>query len=571
MELILRLGNAKAVDSAITDVEVFTQSPHGPHFRRYSDKVELTFTMTDDLPREVYERVRETLRKVGDELGAVRRLSTCLKALDKPDEYRIPDLKSMVDVLRRYASALVRPWFVRRNMDDPAFSYDSFLLLSDAKYYPGRDRRDEEYVILEFSYVEMGSTKHHTVYMRPRQIRGRSLTQVLADECSLYPCAQEDIDEYEKTHQRYVKAITMHAEQFWARGTGYLAKGTRWWWSRSRVSLFDGNRPSRVVMDTLEKGNTESSDDEDDESSSTSFRETMPSTVVPGTWPVPVHHMVRVFALAGHLHQGVLVHVNNIKPYKYETTIANRLVLPPSHTRLIGALVKNLEALQIEDDDEDLEAIRSRIIQSKARSSVILCKGPAGTGKTLTAEVYTEMIERPLYEVQSGQIGVEPEVIEANLTQILRRSVRLNMPLLINEADVFIQRRGTDMKQNAVVSIFLRLLEYHTGLVFVTTNRSDDIDDAIKSRCIAEIEYTVPGPKEALAIWKLMLREFNADIDAASVKKLPNIFPNASGRDIQNLVRLTARICTVNQKKVELVDLMELAAFKSIKVVPEEA
>ena len=38
---------------------------------------------------------------------------------------------------------------------------------------------------------------------------------------------------------------------------------------------------------------------------------------------------------------------------------------------------------------------------------------------------------------------------------------------------------------NAVVGVFLRVLEYFNGLLFLTTNRIDDIDEAIVSRCIA--------------------------------------------------------------------------------------
>ena len=45
---------------------------------------------------------------------------------------------------------------------------------------------------------------------------------------------------------------------------------------------------------------------------------------------------------------------------------------------------------------------------------------------------------------------------------------------------------------NAVVGVFLRVLEYFNGLLFLTTNRVDDIDEAIVSRCIALIRYHAP-------------------------------------------------------------------------------
>mgnify|MGYP002655347674 CR=1 FL=1 len=43
---------------------------------------------------------------------------------------------------------------------------------------------------------------------------------------------------------------------------------------------------------------------------------------------------------------------------------------------------------------------------------MILCKGIPGVGKTLTAEVYAELIERPLYAVHSGSLGTDAATIE---------------------------------------------------------------------------------------------------------------------------------------------------------------
>lgn len=42
--------------------------------------------------------------------------------------------------------------------------------------------------------------------------------------------------------------------------------------------------------------------------------------------------------------------------------------------------------------------------------------------------------------------------------------------LLLDEADVFLAERGrTDMNRNAVVSVFLRTLEYYSGILFLTS------------------------------------------------------------------------------------------------------
>ena len=110
-----------------------------------------------------------------------------------------------------------------------------------------------------------------------------------------------------------------------------------------------------------------------------------------GVGLVPEHPLVRVFDLGSH--EFLWVHADDLTPYRYDHTLRDKLVLPESHRDLLDVLTSNLEAF-IDD-----------IIEGKSAGNVILCKGVPGVGKTLTAEVYTELIERPLYSVHSGSLG----------------------------------------------------------------------------------------------------------------------------------------------------------------------
>ena len=80
---------------------------------------------------------------------------------------------------------------------------------------------------------------------------------------------------------------------------------------------------------------------------------------------------------------------------------------------------------------------------------------------------------------------VAAAAMEQALKDVLTRAQRWGAVMLIDEADVYIKRRDDDITMNAVVGVFLRVLEYFNGLLFLTTNRIDDIDEAIVSRCIA--------------------------------------------------------------------------------------
>jgi hypothetical protein len=61
------------------------------------------------------------------------------------------------------------------------------------------------------------------------------------------------------------------------------------------------------------------------------------------------------------------------------------------------------------------------------------------------------------------------------------------------QLSVFVQARSFDNQHNALVSIFLRKLEYYRGIMFLTTNRVKDFDDAIQSRISVALHYAPLG------------------------------------------------------------------------------
>lgn len=132
----------------------------------------------------------------------------------------------------------------------------------------------------------------------------------------------------------------------------------------------------------------------------------------------------------------------------------------PEQTDLIDILTAEMDVLM---DD---------IIEGKSGGTTVLCADPAGVGKTLTAEVYSEIIKRPLYRVHSGQLGLNVTEMEIALKNTLVRAQRWGAVMLIDEADVYIKRRDDNIAANAVVGVFLRVLEYFNGLLFLTTNRA---------------------------------------------------------------------------------------------------
>ena len=75
------------------------------------------------------------------------------------------------------------------------------------------------------------------------------------------------------------------------------------------------------------------------------------------------------------------------------------------------------------------------------------------------------MLKKPLYSVTSGELGTNVDNLEQKLVHILEIAEKLNAVVLIDEADVFMEKRTTDnIKRNAMVGVFLRLLERYNSI-----------------------------------------------------------------------------------------------------------
>lgn len=265
---------------------------------------------------------------------------------------------------------------------------------------------------------------------------------------------------------------------------------------------------------------------------------------------IPQHCYLHLFHLDWHRH--IWVHVQHVQPYAYQPGLRERLVLPQAHRDLIDILTADRNFL-VED-----------VVPGKSGGTTILCKGAPGLGKTLTAEVYAEVVGKPLYRVHSGQLGVTASSVEASLTAILQRAARWDCVLLLDEADVYIRRRDNDLQHNAIVAEFLRTLEYFSGLLFMTTNRVGDIDDAILSRCIAVIEYLPPGPDDARRLWTTLATQLGVDLPEALVDRLVTDYAGASGRDIKELLKLTSKYCRRKEIPLSAQAFAQCAVFRGI-------
>jgi DNA polymerase III delta prime subunit len=229
--------------------------------------------------------------------------------------------------------------------------------------------------------------------------------------------------------------------------------------------------------------------------------------------------------------------LDSLRPVVWNANAFSKLVMDTRKRNLIHSLVKSHKNGPESFDD---------VVAGKGRGLVCLLSGSPGVGKTLTAEVIAEVTKRPLYMLSAGELGTCVDTVEEKLDIVLEVTRQWGCVLLIDEADVFLQERdGLDLERNALVSVFLRRLEYFQGVLVMTTNRKRTIDAAFESRIHFKLHYKELEVDSRYTIWKNCLNNTPAGLEKSGireedVRKLAELKLN--GRQIKNAVACAVSI-----------------------------
>lgn len=484
----------------------------------------------------------------GETEGPMRaaHLGTLRRALeDSSPRFSETDLEMVLPAIAAFLMRDgIRGWMFTANLTTRPMPY----CVTRLDYTPpSQDEAGKVYVELKANAKAQVSTQ--VLRISAADIVGKTVAEIFAEK-GLLKESPELIAAYDASTARYDAWRGQYGAQFSASGTGFYAEDPgsthrRSDWSRKDIVVLSSTGgAARLVNDESVLTNRELTLDAPGEIFGSYLRRAGKSNVYDAEEDVkaldserdrslfttlPIHPFILMFHLD--LHHYVWVNVDDMEPYAYQPDLKEKLVLPPEQTDLIDILTAEMDVLM---DD---------IVAGKSGGTTVLCAGPPGVGKTLTAEVYSEIIGRPLYRVHSGQLGLNAAQMEAELKQVLTRAQRWGAVMLIDEADVYIKRREDDITMNAVVGVFLRVLEYFNGLLFLTTNRVDDIDEAIVSRCIALIKYYPPDRAARKRIWQVMSDQFALRLEPGFVEELSHLFPAATGRDIKGLAKLVGKYC----------------------------
>lgn len=590
-ELLAKLMGKKMRDMLEIDDSDFT-------WKKYAD-IDLRKIKTPAL-HEFRDAIEPHIRKVRGGRTLLKDIDTWLAVIEKGAHPKARTVRQFSSILKEIIRNTPGHRIFMRN--DNLGGVWLCYYVNEIEYHPEQKDRDNyhpAYCEMEIMYHEFKGRHSKTLSWRAEECVGRKPLEILANS-GVYLETTEYRKEYLKDIKRYKVIIGKIGRQYLARGMATddldgnprTRDEDRYGWLTSdsgRVILDRTGEPSRVVIDVFTESDKEQHEDraylktyfwdpqeeydeDDDEeepdelltaddpeikardkkakSDRDEEREELPEEdqdPKPKVIEVPIHPLCAVFDLQRHLR--LRVHISGLELYEYDPKMADRIILPPSHRDLVDMLVSH-------------QGVFKDIVHGKGGGITVLLAGPPGTGKTLTAEVYAEAMKRPLYSVQCSQLGTNPTELEAELLKVFTRSQRWNAILLLDEADVYVHERGSDLDQNAIVGVFLRVLEYYAGVLFFTTNRSDLVDDAISSRCIARIDYPIPPPEDQTKIWLVLSEVMGIKVPRKVIDDLVKAHPSVSGRDVKNLLKLAKLVSEAKSQPVTFESVEFARRFK---------
>jgi SpoVK/Ycf46/Vps4 family AAA+-type ATPase len=335
----------------------------------------------------------------------------------------------------------------------------------------------------------------------------RSVRQILAEKGFRPADPNFNLQEYQTLVYQAEQLNSKFGVQYNLRGSAVSQPVWRWMRGLQSTQLGTPDSPHQVLTERLLETNTDDMDFYEEQN-------------LPNQIPY-----VRVFSLKRKRY--FYADVRDLTPYNHNVNAVNNLVLPEEMRSLLHTVFQaNVTSL-----------FGDISVNQKHGGMVILASGPPGVGKTMTAEVFAEMTKRPLYTMEIAELGVDVNTVEENLQRVFARATRWNAVLLLDEADIFMAKRDMNMERSAIVGIFLRLLDYYPGMLFLTTNRTDILDEAFASRITLSLDYPKLEVERRAKVWRTMFEKAGLNLDGGTFDALAGQ-AELNGRQIRNAVRL---------------------------------
>lgn len=141
--------------------------------------------------------------------------------------------------------------------------------------------------------------------------------------------------------------------------------------------------------------------------------------------------------------------------------------------------------------------------------------------------------------------------------------------VLLDEADVFLEQRSfQNLKRNALVSVFLRVLEYYDGILLLTSNRVGTFGEAFKSRIQLALHYDSLGQNQREQIWtnfinRLEYLEVEGDFVGIRQKIKTLASRDMNGRQTRNTITTARQLAKHERAPVKYEHLVDVIKVSS--------
>lgn len=201
----------------------------------------------------------------------------------------------------------------------------------------------------------------------------------------------------------------------------------------------------------------------------------------------------------------------------------------------------------------------------------LICAGPPGTGKTMSAQVVANELNLELYRIDLSQI-VSKYIgeTEKNLDMIFNEAKLSNAILFFDEADSLFGKRSevksaNDKYANMETAYLLQKIEEYEGISMLATNYLNNIDKAFLRRINYVITYPFPNAMSRKQIWIGMFpveAPLDEDVDFDYLSKTFEI----AGGNIKNVVVYSAFIAAEEKKCISMRHILYAAKYELQKM-----
>jgi SpoVK/Ycf46/Vps4 family AAA+-type ATPase len=186
-------------------------------------------------------------------------------------------------------------------------------------------------------------------------------------------------------------------------------------------------------------------------------------------------------------------------------------------------------------------------------TTLALFYGPPGNGKTMAAKMLSNVIKAPLYRVSCEglldmYLGKAEQKIDAVMSWLAEAGEAV---VLFDECESIFQKRKENSSGGTqaivrMMQVFWQAVDRWESpqMFLLATNRIQDIDDALLSRCETKLEFVGPTKEQALLVleyWAETLHDHGAEEWAPKLRKQIEKQTPASFRELWQSISHSVR------------------------------